>query len=55
MVNLVDNVLDRLHLMIADSEADITLPQNWPVAVGYGPWVEEIWANYISNATFLTG
>ncbi|MBN1889314.1 MAG: substrate-binding domain-containing protein [Thermoflexales bacterium] len=22
----------------------------WPVALGYGPWVEEIWVNYLSNA-----
>ena len=32
------------------SGAKIGLPQRWPVAHGYGPWIEEVWANYISNA-----
>jgi signal transduction histidine kinase len=27
----------------------------WPVARGYGPWVEEVWANYISNAVKYGG
>ena len=26
------------------------MPRAWPTAIGYGPWIEEIWANYISNA-----
>jgi hypothetical protein len=29
---------------------EIILPQAWPVALGYGPWVEEVWANLLSNA-----
>jgi signal transduction histidine kinase len=28
----------------------IRLPAEIPSAVGYGPWVEEIWSNYITNA-----
>ena len=50
MDSVVDNVLDRLHLMIEKSAANIVVPKDWPAAAGYGPWVEEIWANYISNA-----
>jgi len=23
--------------------------ENWPTAIGYAPWIEEIWANYLSN------
>jgi len=26
------------------------VPDEWPLAVGYGPWIEEVWANYINNA-----
>jgi two-component system sensor histidine kinase/response regulator len=37
-----------LH-MIKESEAEILEPDTWPTALGYGPWVEEIWVNYISN------
>ena len=50
MGKIVDGALERLQHMVADYRAEIVLPQSWPVAVGYGPWVEEIWVNYISNA-----
>lgn len=47
---LIREVIDRLQYMIEDAEATIVLPKSWPVAQGYAPWVEEIWANYMSNA-----
>ena len=47
---LVENVQRRLTMMIRETSAKIILPETWPVAVGYAPWVEEIWMNYISNA-----
>jgi len=31
------------------------VPDAWPVAVGYGPWIEEVWANYLSNAIMYGG
>ena len=43
-------VKDRLNHMIADSGAIITQPENWPLALGYAPWIEEVWVNYVSNA-----
>jgi signal transduction histidine kinase len=27
----------------------LVVPDHWPTAVGYAPWVEEVWANYLSN------
>lgn len=36
--------------MIREQQAQIILPQAWPDAIGYGPWIEEIWTNYLSNA-----
>lgn len=39
----------RLFQMIKIFQADLQLPNQWPIAKGYGPWVAEIWANYISN------
>jgi two-component system sensor histidine kinase/response regulator len=36
--------------MIAEYRAEVIIPEVWPVAVGYSPWVEEIWTNYVSNA-----
>jgi signal transduction histidine kinase len=29
--------------------AEIAGPDEWPQALGYGPWIEEVWVNYISN------
>ncbi|OQA22192.1 MAG: Sensor histidine kinase TmoS [Chloroflexi bacterium ADurb.Bin360] len=29
---------------------NFSTPETWPVALGYAPWVEEVWANYLSNA-----
>ncbi|MBE2201592.1 MAG: PAS domain-containing protein, partial [Anaerolinea sp.] len=46
----VQSALDRLEMVIQESQAVISLPEQWPLAMGYGPWIEEVWANYISNA-----
>lgn len=49
MKAIVDRVLIRLDHLQRQSSAVITLPDHWPQAVGYGPWIEEVWANLISN------
>jgi signal transduction histidine kinase len=36
--------------LIRNSKAQITEPREWPQAIGYAPWIEEVWSNYISNA-----
>ncbi len=50
MDSIVAEVLERLRYMIEEHLPEIHLPTVWPVAIGYGPWVEEVWLNYISNA-----
>ncbi|MGC9394078.1 MAG: sensor histidine kinase [Anaerolineae bacterium] len=50
MAAIVDEVQHRLIHDIAEKRPEIILPATWPVALGYAPWVEEIWTNYISNA-----
>lgn len=50
MDRVVANVQDRLSHMIQERQAQIVLPEAWPDAIGYGPWIEEIWANLLSNA-----
>jgi signal transduction histidine kinase len=47
---VVGEVLSRLAYMIDKYEADIILPDAWPTPLGHGPWVEEVWLNYLSNA-----
>ena len=49
METAVGNVLLRLQPMIEQHQGRIILPDTWETAVGYQPWVEEIWANYLSN------
>jgi two-component system sensor histidine kinase/response regulator len=34
---------------VAQYQAEIALPDRWPIALGYAPWVEEVWVNYLSN------
>jgi signal transduction histidine kinase len=36
--------------MIMEQQAKVILPPVWPDALGYGPWIEEVWANFLSNA-----
>ncbi len=50
MAPIMDEVTKRLRAMIEEYHADIILPETWPTAVGYAPWIEEVWDNYISNA-----
>jgi two-component system sensor histidine kinase/response regulator len=50
MDHLVGEVLQRFDGMVAESQAQIIIPPAWPTPLGYGPWVEEVWANYLSNA-----
>jgi signal transduction histidine kinase len=49
MAQIVNQVQKRLRWMIDEYKAEIQVPQSWPVAIGYGPWVEEVWINYLSN------
>jgi PAS domain S-box-containing protein len=50
MTGIVDEALQRLRREVGEGEAEILLPDGYPEALGYAPWVEEVWFNYISNA-----
>jgi PAS domain S-box-containing protein len=47
---LISEAQARLAFMIAESGVVIRVPGAWPAALGHGPWVEEVWVNYLSNA-----
>lgn len=49
MMTVVLEAKSRLAHIIAESEAEIIIPDTWPTAIGYAPWIEEVWANYLSN------
>jgi signal transduction histidine kinase len=50
MASVVTESQQRMAHMIEESQAEVILPDVWPIVAGYGPWVEEVWANYLSNA-----
>ena len=50
MAAIVAEVCQRLAGMIDQYQAEIVTPSAWPAAIGYGPWLEEVWANLIDNA-----
>jgi PAS domain S-box-containing protein len=50
MASIVAGALERLTYTVEELQAEITLPDTWPTALGYAPWVEEVWVNYLSNA-----
>jgi signal transduction histidine kinase len=49
MGSVVSDVLERLGYLIEANQATILYPEEWPQGIGYSAWVEEVWANYISN------
>jgi signal transduction histidine kinase len=50
MAQIVLGALDRLRFTMQPYKVRLVLPNTWPVAIGYGPWIEEVWENYIGNA-----
>jgi len=50
MALIVANVKKRLSMLIDERQAVFVTPESWPEIRSYGPWVEEVWTNYISNA-----
>jgi two-component system, sensor histidine kinase and response regulator len=55
MAEIVSHARSRLVHLIQQHRARIIHPAAWPPAIGYGPWVEEVWANFISNAVKYGG
>lgn len=55
MRRIVEEALQRLAPVIKKSGAEIQLPEIWPDALGYGPWVEQVWVNYLSNGVKYGG
>jgi len=45
----------QLADLIKNSNTTFTEPAEWPQALGYAPWIEEVWSNYISNAIKYSG
>ncbi len=50
MQQIVQQAIDSLATVIEEKDATVILSEAWPEAVGYAPWIEAVWRNYLSNA-----
>ena len=50
MAAVVSGALQQLSYLTAEYGPELVMPERWPAALGHGPWIEEVWANYLSNA-----
>jgi signal transduction histidine kinase len=50
MGQVVEHAWQRLQFLVDEHQPEFVCCRDWPPALGYGPWVEEVWANYLSNA-----
>jgi two-component system, sensor histidine kinase and response regulator len=50
MSAIVGQVLERVADDVRARSAEILQPETWPTAMGYAPWVESVWTNYLTNA-----
>ena len=50
MGRLVVQALSQLTDLQTRTQASVQVPKAWPRAVGYAPWVGEVWLNLLSNA-----
>ena len=55
MAGLTTMVLNQLADVRASTHANVVLPKTWPKALGYGPWIAEVWLNLVSNAFKYSG
>jgi light-regulated signal transduction histidine kinase (bacteriophytochrome) len=49
MGGIVAEALERLAHFIRRQQIEVIVPDHWPNAVGYEPWIEEVWFTYISE------
>ena len=50
MSMIIDSVIQQQIAHKAEEyQAQIDLPDSWPIAQGYAPWIGEIWVNYLTN------
>ena len=50
MGQILNEAKGRLIDLIQEHNAQISIQKKMPIALGYEPWIEEVWVNYLSNA-----
>ncbi|WP_161588367.1 sensor histidine kinase [Beggiatoa leptomitoformis] len=49
MKTVITAVEGRLMPMIEQFQGKLTIPEQFPLVIGYADWIEEIWMNYLTN------
>jgi signal transduction histidine kinase len=49
MAAIIERVLRQLDQHLAERQAVIQAQTDWPVVMGYAPWIERVWFNYLTN------
>lgn len=49
MGHIVAEAQKRIVYVVEEYDSEIIVPHTWPKALGHAPWIEEVWANYLSN------
>lgn len=55
MAEVLRAVRRRVEPLIAQHRAQFSAPEQFPSVLGYAPWLEGVWVNYISNAVKYGG
>ncbi len=50
MGDIVQEVQQNLAAVIDEAGAELVVSPTWPESLGYEPWIESVWANYLTNA-----
>jgi two-component system, sensor histidine kinase and response regulator len=50
MARVMREVRQRVEYMLVEYQAEVSMPATWSNALGYEPWIEEVWVNYLTNA-----
>ncbi len=50
MATLLEDAWTRLGHLAQSLDGTLLAPEDWPTVLGYGPWIVEVWVNYLSNA-----
>ena len=55
MQALLGEAMDRVSALLTKTEAAVTLPSEWPLVAGHGPWLVHVWTNLLANAAKYAG
>ncbi len=50
MARVIREAWQRVEYTLAEYQAEAIVPATWPTVLGYEPWIEEVWVNYLTNA-----